>query len=137
MNPPGDAPTPAPLPLPPDPAPPGQQPSPRVRTVSARPPVPFLRRVPLAVWIVLAVVAFHVAFFLLVADKGYLPETRHIPPAPTPNFGSRRSTVVDPRTGEVTTETEYVISTRLATPPPTPRPSATAAAEGQQAEGGR
>ena len=75
-------------------------------------------RVPLAVWIVLAVVAFHALAFWMLADKHFLPKTRYIAPLPPANFGARQQTSVDPRTGEVTTESEYVVSTRLASPTP-------------------
>ena len=88
---------------------------PRRAAVAAprRPPVP------LAVWIVLAVVAFHALAFWVLADKHFLPKTRYVPPPPPPvNFGARRQTSVDPRTGEVTTVSEYVVSTRLASPTP-------------------
>lgn len=83
------------------------------------------RRVPLAVWIVLAVVAIHVVFFWAVSDKHFLPRTRYVPPAPTPNFGTGETRSVDPRTGETTTERQFQVSTRLATPKPrvSPRPS--------------
>lgn len=77
-----------------------------------------MRRVPVAVWVVLGVVAAHLLFFWVVADKHFLPKTRYIAPAPTPNFGARRSTSVDPQTGEVTTHEEFVVSTRLVKPPP-------------------
>ena len=75
-------------------------------------------RVPAAVWIVLTVVVFHALAFWVLADKHFLPKTRYIPPLPPANFGARQQTSVDPRTGEVTTETEYVVSTRLASPMP-------------------
>ena len=81
-------------------------------------PPPRRPAVPLAVWIVLAVVAFHALAFWVLADKHFLPKTRYIPPLPPANFGARQQTRVDPRTGEVTTESEYVVSTRLASPTP-------------------
>ena len=81
-------------------------------------------RVPLAVWIVLAVVAFHALAFWVLADKHFLPRTRYIPPPPPANFGARQQTSVDPRTSEVTTESEYVVSTRLASPTPEGRQKA-------------
>ena len=87
--------------------------------MNASPAVPPRRpRVPLAVWIVLAVVAFHALAFWMLADKHFLPKTRYIPPPPPANFGARQQTSVDPRTGEVTTESEYVVSTHLASPTP-------------------
>ena len=73
---------------------------------------------PLAVWIVLAVVACHALAFWVLADKHFLPKTRYVPPLPPANFGARQQTSVDPRTGEVTTESEYVVSTHLASPTP-------------------
>ena len=79
-------------------------------------------RVPLAVWIVVGVVVVHLLFFWVVSDKHFLPKTRYVPPAPTPNFGARRSTTVDPQTGEITTRSEFVVSTKLATPPPAASP---------------
>ena len=87
----------------------------------ARPPA---FRIPLPVWIVAGVVAVHLLFFWWVADKHYLPKTRHIAPAPTPNFAVRRTTTLDPQTGEVITRNDFVVSTKLATPPPTVRPFA-------------
>lgn len=77
-------------------------------------------RVPLAVWIILAVVGAHLAFFWAVSDKHFLPRTRYVPPPPTPNFGARRTESVDPQTGERTTRTDFVVSTQLATPLPSP-----------------
>jgi hypothetical protein len=77
--------------------------------------------VPVLAWIVLAVVALHGIAFWLLADRHYLPPARYIPPPPAPNFAARRQTRIDPRTGEITTETEYVVSTHLASP----RPSST------------
>ena len=85
---------------------------------------PLALRVPLPVWIVAGVVALHLLFFWLVADKHYLPKARYIPPVPTPNFAARRTTTVDPQTGEVTMRSDFVISTKFATPPSTVRPTA-------------
>ena len=76
-----------------------------------------LRRVPLAVWIVLGVVAVHVLLFWAVSDKHFLPKARYVPPAPTPNFGTGEHRSVDPQTGEATTERQFQVSTVLATPP--------------------
>ena len=91
-----------------------------VPATPVRRPSPALRRarVPLAVWIVLAVVAFHALAFWVLADKHFLPKARYIPPVPPTNFGARQQTMVDPQTGEVTTETDYVVSTHLASPAP-------------------
>ncbi len=83
-------------------------------------PAPPRRRVPLAVWIVLAVVAFHLVFFWVVSNKHFLPKARYVAPAPTPNFGARQTVSTDPQTGEVTTRRDFVVSTTLATPRPTP-----------------
>ena len=77
-------------------------------------------RVPLLVWIVLGVAAVHACVFWLVADKHFLPRTPYLPP-PTPavNFGAAtRRSGIDPRTGEVTTEQQFTVSTQLVTPPP-------------------
>ena len=82
----------------------------------------FWRRVPLAVWIVLGVVAAHLLFFWAVSDKGFLPKARYVPPPPTPNFGAGERRSVDPQTGETTTERQFQVSTRLATPPVGPSP---------------
>ncbi len=79
------------------------------------------RRVPLAGWIVLAVVAAHALFFWAVSDKGFLPEARYVPPPPTPNFGAGERRNVDPQTGQATTERQFQVSTQLATPKPPPK----------------
>ena len=90
----------------------------------ARAVAPRRSQVPLAVWIVLAVVAFHALAFWVLADKHFLPKIRYIPPLPPANFGARQQIRVDPRTGEVTTESEYVVSTHLASPTPEGRQKA-------------
>ena len=111
------------------------QPTPRPRSgfpASARPltgknaafahTAPRARRIPLAAWVILAVVAAHLIFFWVVADKHFLPKTRHVPPAPPVNFAARADTSTDPATGETITEQQFVVSTHLATPPPSPAP---------------
>ena len=64
--------------------------------------------------------------FWVLADKHFLPKTPYIPPPPPANFGARQQTRIDPESGEVTTESEYVVSTHLASPAPSAK-----------AEGGR
>ena len=81
-------------------------------------------RVPLAAWVVGAVVGVHLLFFWWAADKHFLPKTRYVPPLPTPNFAARRNVTTDPQTGEVTTRSDFVVSTTLATPKPGTRPAA-------------
>ncbi len=77
--------------------------------------------VPLAVWIGLGVVAVHALFFWLVWNKHFLPEVPPPPPTPLPdNFGARETRRVDPHTGEIVTERDFTVSTRLATPLPSP-----------------
>ncbi len=84
------------------------------------------RRVPWLVWIILGVAAVHALAFWWLADKRFLPKAPYVPP-PTPavNFGAAtRRSGVDPRTGEITTEQDFTVSTHLATPPrPTPPPA--------------
>ncbi len=80
------------------------------------------RRMPTAGWIVLGVVAFHAVAFWVVADRHFLPKVPRVPPPQPANFGAGQRTSVDPQTGEVTTETQYVVSTRLASPAPTATP---------------
>ncbi len=72
----------------------------------------------MAVWIVLGVVGVHLLFFWAVSNRHFLPKTRYVPPAPTPNFGSRQTVTVDPQTGERTVKSEFVVSTKLVTPVP-------------------
>ena len=79
----------------------------------------WLRRVPLAAWVIAAVATGHGLFFWLVEDKHFMPPVGpYSPPPSPPNFGSRQTTTVDPQTGERTTETLFVVSTELATPTP-------------------
>ncbi len=49
-----------------------------------------------------------------LADKHFLPKARYLPP-PTPavNFGAAGRSSVDPQTGEITTERQFTVSTRL------------------------
>ena len=82
---------------------------------------------PLAVWVAGVVVAGHVLFFWMVADKHFLPKTRYVTPPPPPNFAARRTVTTAPQTGEVTTRNDFVVSTTLATPRPTKQPKATPA----------
>lgn len=81
-----------------------------------------MKRVPLAVWIVLGVVAVHALFFWAVSDKHFLPKARYVPPPPTPNFASGAHRSVDPQTGETTTERQFQVSTQLVTPTAGPPP---------------
>ena len=83
----------------------------------------FGRRVPLAAWVIAAVAAGHGLFFWLVADGHFMPKVGlYSPPPSPPNFGARRTTTVDPQTGETTTETLFVVSTQLVTPTPVETP---------------
>ena len=50
------------------------------------------------------------------------PVGPYSPPPSPPNFGARTTTTIDPRTGETTTETLFVVSTQLATPTPARKP---------------
>ena len=77
-----------------------------------------LAAVPLPVWVVGTAVTIHLLFFWAVSDKHFLFKARYVPPAPTPNFGARETITVDPRTGETVTRRDFMVSTRLATPPP-------------------
>ena len=81
------------------------------------------RRLPLLVWIGVAVVAVHALFFWAVWNRHFLPRVPP-PPMPTPvNFGARRSQSVDPRTGETVVESDFTVSTHLVTPPSSPGPA--------------
>ena len=62
-------------------------------------------------WLVLGVVAAHLAAFAVVSRMRTLPKSRHIPP---PNFGTKTTTWVDPATGEKTIEREIRVTTKLA-----------------------
>lgn len=74
---------------------------------------------PVAVWVIAAVAAGHGLFFWLVANKLFMPKVgEYSPPPSPPNFGARRTTTVDPQTGETTTETLFVVGTQLTTPTP-------------------
>ena len=64
-------------------------------------------------WIVLAVVAAHLAVFAGVSRMRALPKARYVPP---PNFGYKQTTYVDPATGEKTIEREIRVTTKLAPP---------------------
>ncbi len=85
---------------------------------------PLVSRVPLPVWVIGAVVAVHALAFWLLADKHFLPKARYLPP-PTPavNFAAGDRSSVDPQTGETTTERQFTVSTRLATPAARPDPA--------------
>jgi hypothetical protein len=84
----------------------------------------FLARVPLAVWICVAVVAAHGLFFWLVWNKHFLPKVPPAPVAPTPaNFTVLETRRVDPRTGATVIERQFTLSTSLASPPPAPAAS--------------
>ncbi len=74
---------------------------------------------PVAGWVIAAVAVGHGLFFWLVQDAQFMPKTGPYSPPPSPtNFGARRTTAVDPQTGETTTGTLFVVSTQLATPTP-------------------
>ena len=64
-------------------------------------------------WIVLGVVAAHLAVFAIVGRMRALPQAPHIPP---PNFGYKQTTYIDPATGEKTIEREIRVTTKLAPP---------------------
>ncbi len=79
----------------------------------------WLRRVPVAGWVIAAVALGHGLFFWLVEDAHFTPKVGpYSPPPPAANFGARRTTSVDPQTGETRTETLFVVSTELASPAP-------------------
>ena len=78
---------------------------------------------PIAAWVIAAVAVGHGLFFWLVEDAHFMPKVGpYSPPPSPPNFGARREAIVDPQTGETTTETLFVVSTQLATPTPDARP---------------
>jgi hypothetical protein len=82
------------------------------------------RSIPLAVWIGLGVVGAHALFFWAVWDKHFLPKVPPPPPTPLPvNFGARQTQSTDPLTGQTVVERDFTVSTRLATPVPSPRVS--------------
>ena len=62
-------------------------------------------------WLVLGVVAAHLAAFAVVSRMRTLPKSRHIPP---PNFGYKTTTWIDPASGEKTVEREIRVTTKLA-----------------------
>ena len=64
-------------------------------------------------WIVVCVIAAHVAAFLVIAGINPLPKTHFIPP---PNFSFKQTTYVDSLNGERTIEREFRVSTKLAQP---------------------
>ena len=64
-------------------------------------------------WIILGVVAAHLAAFSVVSRMRALPKARYVPP---PNFGYKQITYIDPATGEKTIEREIRVSTKLAPP---------------------
>ena len=64
-------------------------------------------------WIVLGVVAAHLAAFAVVSRMRALPPAKYVPP---PNFGYKQTTYVDPATGEKTIEREIRVTTKLAPP---------------------
>jgi hypothetical protein len=79
------------------------------------------RRLPLAVWIGAGVVGAHALFFWAVWDKHFLPKVPPPPPTPLPvNFGARQTRSIDPLTGRTVVERDFTVSTRLATPIPSP-----------------
>ena len=64
-------------------------------------------------WIILGVVAAHIAAFAIVGRMRALPPAKYVPP---PNFGYKQTTYVDPATGEKTIEREIRVTTKLAPP---------------------
>ena len=64
-------------------------------------------------WIILGVVAAHLAAFAVVSRMRALPKARHVPP---PNFGYKQITYIDPATGEKMIEREIRVTTKLAPP---------------------
>lgn len=70
--------------------------------------------------LIAGVLAVHLAAFWWLADKHFLPKVPHTAPRTPANFAGReRTRAVDPVTGEKVTETDFVVSTRLA-PSPSP-----------------
>ena len=80
-------------------------------------------------WLVLAVVAAHLAAFAVVSRMRALPKARYVAP---PNFGYKQTTWIDPKTGDKTIEREIRVTTKLApkgtyeVPPPPDREHVTA-----------
>ncbi len=64
-------------------------------------------------WIVLGVIAAHLAAFSVVSRMKARPAAKYVPP---PNFGYKTTTYIDPATGEKTIEREIRVSTKLAPP---------------------
>ena len=64
-------------------------------------------------WIVLGVIAAHLAAFSVVSRMRARPSARYEPP---PNFGYKTTTYIDPATGEKTIDREIRVSTKLAPP---------------------
>ena len=64
-------------------------------------------------WIVLAVIAAHLAAFSVISRMKARPSSPYIPPA---NFGYKTTTYIDPATGEKTIEREIRVTTKLAPP---------------------
>ena len=62
-------------------------------------------------WIVLAVIAAHLAAFAVVSRMRTLPPAKYVAP---PNFGYKTTTWIDPATGEKTVEREIRVTTKLA-----------------------
>ena len=62
-------------------------------------------------WIVLGVIAAHLAAFSVVSLMKARPGARYVPP---PNFGYKTTTYIDPATGGKTIEREIRVSTKLA-----------------------
>ena len=62
-------------------------------------------------WLVLGVVAAHLAAFAVVSRMRTLPKSRYVPP---PNFGYKTTTWIDSATGEKTVEREIRVTTKLA-----------------------
>jgi hypothetical protein len=62
-------------------------------------------------WIVLGVIAAHLAAFSVVGRMKARPYAPYIPPA---NFGYKTTTYIDPVTGEKTIEREIRVTTKLA-----------------------
>ena len=64
-------------------------------------------------WIVLGVIAAHLAAFSVVSGWKARPSARYVPP---PNFGYKTTTYIDPATGGKTIEREIRVTTKLAPP---------------------
>ena len=64
-------------------------------------------------WIVLGVIAAHLAVFSVVSGMKARPPAKYVAP---PNFGYKTTTYVNVLTGEKTIEREIRVSTKLAPP---------------------